>query len=574
MSVFQHPNLFSLSGAFLSLALFYLLYEWRFGKETFWQANRIYLLLTPLLAWLIPHVHIVLTADTMHDSGIDPDLFLLLHQWQETATSDTSYPRLGEIILGIYLSGVVLSLGRLVLRSIQILRLTREGSRKECGEWTYVVHEKLPGPASFFRFIFSSSPQPLPEMILEHELVHVRQRHSLDLLLMECWVALHWYNPLIYRLRHRLRATHEYIADAAVIQHTRQEAYDYAQLLIQQPLNQSNMLYNTFAVQINARLRMLARRPSASWRIVAHVMSLPLGLALLLFFSVQFAGASSLAQAAANLEAIEIPTAVLPEAFVAAAIPDTVPPAAKTVVIIKQNNQTDTIEASTTPKSTMDQALIVLDGVVQPGNSQEVLKSIKPEDIVSMSVWKGEKAIEKYGEKGKSGVIEISTRKGEKSESDSRTITVTGFALSPEEVAKAEKVEKKEITTVRIVEGKKINGAQKETTTETTTVTYAGDAGAPASGATNVNVEVEAIGKPGTKSSTNIRITSKGELVGEVKNANLKEFSGDQVIIDEMKGAKMEKPGKKAPATIRTITLDFESRERAEEALKSLKKNK
>lgn len=577
MVVFQQPNLFSLSSAFICLALFYLLYEWRFSKETFWQVNRVYMLFAPALAWLIPHTRIVVAPEVAQSAAIDPDLLRLLQQMQGELVLEASgsMPRIGEVILGIYLFGVAFMLLRLAFKSAQLLYIARTGKRQHFGDWIFVVHEQLPGPASFFRFVFSSSAQPLPDMILQHELVHVRQHHTLDVLLMECWIALHWYNPLIYRMRTHLRATHEFIADAAVVEQHAKGAFDYARLLISQPLNQSEMLYNTFAAQINSRLRMLARRPSASWRILTHALTLPIGLALALFFSVHIVEASPLAQVVETFEHFEAAPVAIPaipekarvaqttnsdnETLQARQLPavDTVPTKEKTIVVIEKNGKKDTVEVSDTPKNTMDEALIIVDGVIQPKGT---LNSLNPADIQSINVLKGESATALYQEKGQNGVIEIITKKAA------------------------------------------ANGQQPASATRTQSITINAQ-GTPATANENIQVTVQGYKldpKATQKQHTTIRVMSNGELIGEVKRANLAQVESDAVTITDdikevrvitVKGKKLDAssptestPGmedikavplkKAAAATARTITLEFSDRQRAEEALKSLKKNR
>jgi len=560
MLVLQQPGLFSLSAAFLSLSLFYLLYEWWYGKETFWQVNRLYLLLAPALAFAIPHLRIVVTPEVVSPGTIDPELLLLLQQWQagNVLPSPQTGPRLGEVVLAAYLSGVLIALLRLFLRSYRVISLIRNGTRRERGDCTLVLHEEFQEPASFFHYIFSPSIQALPEMILQHELVHVRQRHTLDVMLMECWVALHWYNPLIYRFRNRLRVTHEFIADAAVVRQQDHGAYAYARLLISQPLNQSDMLYNTFAAQISSRLRMLARRPSANWRLAAHTLSVPLVLGLFLFFSVQIARSApvmAVARHIKTLESREVPTSATQEKaplnaiIVAATDTDTIPKKEKVIVVVGHPLKKDTlngqllkmdtlrIESYEAPRNTMTEALIVIDGTVQNMPSQEALQSVKPEDIESVNVIKGESAIARYGEQGKNGVIEIITKKGNPTGTttpkESRTITMSGMPGQPG---------------------------------ETQTI--------------NMNVEIrEGVKLPKGKYHTTVRILSNGEFVGEVKNPrNTLNYFADEIIIQEdieqirPKGQNNDQMNGKGE--IRTITLDISDRQQAEELLKSLKKGK
>ncbi len=559
MLVVQQPNLFSLAVAFLSLALFYLLYEGWYGKETFWQVNRLYLLLAPAFAFVIPHIRVLVAPEAVPPQALDPNLLALLQQWQagRALEAGRALPRIGEIVFGAYLAGVAFAVGRLVLRSYRILGLIRRGRKSDFGTCTLVVHEEFQEPASFFRYVFSSSVQSLPEMVLQHELVHVRQRHTLDVLLMECWVALHWYNPLIYRFRDRLRATHEFIADAAVAGHPRHGAYAYAMLLISQPLNQSDMLYNTFAAQIHSRLRMLARRPSASWRVIAHTASVPVILGLFLFFSIQVAQSAPLAGVAQHIEALEARELAVPGLSDAPqvklsgeAAADTLPKKEKVLIIVEQSEKRDThtvvtgypirrdtlkIESSEAPKNTMTEALIVIDGVVQTMPSQQALQSVKPEDIESINVLKGESATTRYGDQGKNGVIEIITKKGgaeaKPGREETRTFIYNG-AASP-----GEKIE----MNVEVVQGQELAA-------------------------------------PG-KMRTTVRVIANGELIGEVKNVRFKPDASSAedgaFIANEIREVRIEGGDKKGgkSSELRTITLEFSDRKRAEETLKALKKN-
>jgi len=565
MFVLQQPNLFSLAVAFLSLALFYLLYEGWYGKETFWQVNRLYLLLAPALAFAIPHLRVTVAPEAVPPGALDPNLLALLQQWQAGGALEAKQAglRIGEAVLGLYATGVALALLRLFMSSYRILTLIRKGRRSKFGDCTLVVHEGFREPASFFRFVFSSSVQSLPEMVLQHELVHVRQRHTLDVLLMECWVALHWYNPLIYRFRKRLRATHEFIADAAVVGQQHQGAYAYAQLLISQPLNQSDMLYNTFAAQITSRLRMLARRPSASWRVIAHAASVPVILGLFLFFSIQVAQSAPLTVVAQHIETLEAQPVAVPGLLLVpegtpreerASMPaDTLPKKQEEKVIVvvgrplaKDSSRileghpmrADTLvfESSQAPKNTMADALIVIDGVVQTVSSQQALQSVKPEDIESINVLKGLSATNLYGDQGKNGVIQIITKKGggaaspgKPGQAETRTLTING-AASP-----GEKVE----MNVKVVQGQELSASEGNM-------------------------------------RTNVRVIALGELIGEVQNVrrNAKTQS-DAVFLDEIREVRVEGGDKKGGkrTEVRTITLEFSDRKQAEEALKALKKN-
>jgi len=332
------------------------------------------------------------------------------------------------------------------------------------------------------------------------------------------------------------------------------------------------MLYNTFAAQISSRLRMLARRPSASWRLAAHSLSVPLVMALFLFFSVQIAKSAPVLAIAQQVEVLEaregfplsnlLQPPVLPLWHEADTHPatDTLPKKEKVTIVIGHplqdtlpikekvmvvtgyplNQDTldgrplkmDTLrfESAMSPQNTMTEALIVIDGAIQNLPSNQALESVKPEDIQSINVLKGESATKRYGERGQNGVIEIFTKKGKganKSDHKSRTLTFSSSPTNPGE----EQVVEMQVQTV--------NGQVL-----------------PSSG----------------KSTTTIRIISNGELVGEVENVRKEiEFTSEVVTVETEMIREGNKKGSKTKQ-LRTIVLEFSDRQRAEEVLRSLKK--
>ncbi|MBD3630841.1 M56 family metallopeptidase [Cyclobacterium sp.] len=64
-----------------------------------------------------------------------------------------------------------------------------------------------------------------PAMILEHELVHIREKHHLDLILMEFLTVICWFNPIVYLVKKAMVLNHEYLADQKVQHTTQTKAY-------------------------------------------------------------------------------------------------------------------------------------------------------------------------------------------------------------------------------------------------------------------------------------------------------------------------------------------------------------
>ncbi len=123
------------------------------------------------------------------------------------------------------------------------------------------------------------------EKVMQHELVHIQQRHSLDLLMLELINVLCWFNPFHRLLRKHLQDVHEYLADEQVA--AKGAWQPYAQLLVEMsrmPLPVS-LTTGFTAQQIGRRIRMMGRNRSGKWSLLRFTVILPLLASLVFLFS-------------------------------------------------------------------------------------------------------------------------------------------------------------------------------------------------------------------------------------------------------------------------------------------------
>jgi hypothetical protein len=285
----------------ICLSFFYAFYWFLLRRETFFQWNRVYLLLTPIASFIIPALYIELEKkDVPVTSGSVINLPEVVAQTQAAPLiiqRNLELPApvpamqgltLGELLGNLYKLGAVLLALILFYRLFRLIKFVRQCRKKQAGEYTVAVSDQGETPvASFFSVVFWNK-QDINEqerLIIEHELVHARQWHSLDVLLMEAMIVWQWFNPLIYLYRRSLQVVHEYIADEYVVRST-QQRYAYASLLAQQYRDRARPdLLNTFHAQLKNRLIMLAKHPSRSARRAKFALIVPLFAALMLLFS-------------------------------------------------------------------------------------------------------------------------------------------------------------------------------------------------------------------------------------------------------------------------------------------------
>jgi len=281
------------------LIAFYLLYVLLLKKETFFQLNRFYLLGSALSSVIIPFVDFNLAYTT--DAIAMTDYMLPIITKAQTShmslveSVESPSPLIisvGDIIRLIYGLGVLIMTLKFLDAIFKVISMIGRGSKEKMGENTLVSHTSGVPSSSFFSYIFwnkndDKKSSDVHTTIINHELVHVRQWHSLDVICMEILVILKWFNPLIYLFRKSLRLTHEYIADRYMAEQT--DKLTYAHILINQNQGDSKLpLSNTFYSDIKERLQMMSQNSSSYWRLTKGLMIVPVFVGLLSLFSFNF----------------------------------------------------------------------------------------------------------------------------------------------------------------------------------------------------------------------------------------------------------------------------------------------
>jgi len=212
----------------LLLGAGWLLYQLGLRQEPSFRYNRRFLLLAPLLALVLPPLLTLATPPLQawlmrHESAtaLLPPAFLLPDLTTGAATDSGSSVDFSLALLGLYVAGVLLGLGRLGWQLLRLGQATRGLPRELRAGYVLVrTGGRLP-VSSFGRYVFWDDNAPLSaaeaRLVLAHEVAHVRQRHSLDRLLLEVLKSLLWLNPFVYLFPRALELTHEYLADEAVL---------------------------------------------------------------------------------------------------------------------------------------------------------------------------------------------------------------------------------------------------------------------------------------------------------------------------------------------------------------------
>ncbi|MBE7178094.1 MAG: energy transducer TonB [Mucilaginibacter polytrichastri] len=254
----------------ICLAACYGFYHIFLRKETFHQLNRVYLLAAIALCYILPllqseTVQGLLVTQRVQETVQASPVYQTIYLLPATAESGLTW---FDLLLSVYAAGVLA--GGAVL-AVSVWQLRKYSRKAHTGEaWSFFGVKKVdPG-------------LPGTDMIAEHEDVHSRQGHSVDVMLCEMLVILNWFNPAAYFLRRALRQLHEYIADANA---SKENKAAYAALLLsrQFSVNPSHLAHSFLGFkQVKNRLMMIKRNPSRKSALLKYGLLLPVFACLLI----------------------------------------------------------------------------------------------------------------------------------------------------------------------------------------------------------------------------------------------------------------------------------------------------
>ncbi|TDQ22876.1 M56 family metallopeptidase [Tenacibaculum caenipelagi] len=205
--------------------LFVAVYDFFLSKETFFNKNRWYLLSTALLSFVLPlfKISTVKKAVPQEYYTLLPEVMLSPQKVIEETIWYQSINYLDVLFWG----GCTLFLIVFLIKLERIVRLVLQYGTILKGNYKLVLLPKETKAFSFFNYIFLGKeiPSSKQEKIIQHELVHSEQKHTLDLLFFEFLKIVMWFNPMVYVYQNRISLVHEYISDAIASKSDKKENY-------------------------------------------------------------------------------------------------------------------------------------------------------------------------------------------------------------------------------------------------------------------------------------------------------------------------------------------------------------
>lgn len=362
------------------IAVFYMFYRLLLSRETFHRVNRIVLISTAALSFVLP-----LLVITFHHTMIIPAV-------TETAeapvltniqTVAATVPLWQTIIICAFFLGMALTLSHTILSLLKVKVLIANSEKHVQDDGTVIaVTSKDIAPFSFMRYIVLSRTDYIEhnEAILAHEQGHISHHHSLDVLFVDIVSAVQWFNPAIWMLRSDLRTVHEYEADEAVIQ-LNFDARNYQYLLIRKAVGSGGYsIANSFNNStLNNRINMMLRKKSDGHGLLKLLFAVPI---IALALAANAKSVTDYKYATSNT-ATTSPSAYQQIVKKSNAKGNAVIKVKDSVNVKKTDTANLMKELNDNDSDGLDKALILIDG---KKSTKEELKKMNPKEIESVNV--------------------------------------------------------------------------------------------------------------------------------------------------------------------------------------------
>jgi beta-lactamase regulating signal transducer with metallopeptidase domain len=465
----------------ISLIILFGLYWLLLRKEKLFVFNRYFLILSILFSLSVPFISIPVNFRTT------PALITLNPSYeyanQEISIADFVVPdslnnsqadpgektpplNVTVIFIAVYISGVIFFLIRFLRNIFIIVHRTKTSEKISFKGYRIILIDEMMDPCSFFSNIYLCRDDYVngktDRELLDHELEHIKQSHTIDIMLIELFKIFYWFNPVLVLYDRAIRINHEYLADNEVIR-DRYDIESYAEKLLGFIARRINLSLTSGSKHSYTRQRLAMMLKSDSGRLINITkIAFTLCIGILGFMLLSFketdehsivSGNSGIGtQVTQNVvrgivmteDGIVIPSATVKTTTVNDALIerstdfdgrftiDDVESGAPLIIeyrgfevktlkadfskemivkLVRDPNFKDPVFVTVArnanfrnPDFSSANALVVIDGVIK--DIKDDLR-VKPDEMKSFRVLKDNEAMKRYGDKGKDGVVEI-----------------------------------------------------------------------------------------------------------------------------------------------------------------------
>lgn len=268
------------------LAIFYIFYKIFLQSETFFNSIRAYFLVGIISALVVPSIVI-----TRYIASNPVSLPMGLSYSENPAIAPMETIDWFQGLIIIYVLGVTIFAIKFIAQLSSLIWFLYSHSKVRRDKYIIIETTKRIAPFSFFNYIVYNKDDfdtKELEQIFAHEKVHADQFHSVDVLLIQCFVVLNWFNPFIWLYHLEMQKNLEYVADEAA-QDIVQEKKKYQYLLLKMisPNYEMAIISNFYNSLIKNRIDMLHKNRSNKMSQIKFALIIPVLLAFVFTFNTE-----------------------------------------------------------------------------------------------------------------------------------------------------------------------------------------------------------------------------------------------------------------------------------------------
>src|SRR5689334_5360216 len=265
--------------------ILYGYYHLLLRNKKFHVYNRFYLLIATSISVLIPFLNIPVyftTSETNSSFVLKTIASLSTSDFDESGNAALSIKHNSINTQTLLFCGYVLisviMIVRIALSLKNIWQIKKRYTVQKLNAVQFINTNEPGTPFSFFRWLFWNQKidprSSKGEQVFRHELFHIEQRHSVDILYLELLATVFWINPFLHLIKKEIKVIHEFLADKFAADESKN--WDYAELLLMQSLNTEHHLTNPFFYnQIKRRIAMITSSQKTSYQYLRKIMVLP-----------------------------------------------------------------------------------------------------------------------------------------------------------------------------------------------------------------------------------------------------------------------------------------------------------
>lgn len=260
--------------------IFYILFKAIYSRFTFFKTNRIILnLILPLTCFLVlfpisTNSHTISTLSS-YFTDYQP-IFIEKSSFENSRNS--AEPSFFSIFQILYFAGVFMALLVFIHQIILIYKIQKSSKKSKAYNLYIYESSSVKSPFSFFKKVYLpiNIKENTKEIVLEHEKIHVNEKHSFDIILLQLFKIVLWFNPFCYFLEKSIKANHEYSVDHQIQQKFSLQHYFQALTSISFQSQNISLIHSFKTKTLKNRLTMMTKNSTQNMSKILYSLIIPI----------------------------------------------------------------------------------------------------------------------------------------------------------------------------------------------------------------------------------------------------------------------------------------------------------